>query len=153
MVILSVSDSDRRVPEELGQESQASSCLRKGTPLASRVAQGVSGPSTSCVWNPRVFADDARGWQCPFVLCLHPQACLRGTCGVFRTMHGGVSAASGCAFTHRVAFEEVLQARILEWVAIVFSSWPRKDVLKEPRVPHTARRGALDPLSNSRGQR
>ena len=27
---------------ELGQESQASSCLRKGTPLASRVAQGVS---------------------------------------------------------------------------------------------------------------
>ena len=19
-----------------------------------------------CVWNPRVFADDARGWQCPF---------------------------------------------------------------------------------------
>ena len=38
-------------------------------PLASRVAQGVSGPSSSCVWNPRVFADDARGWQCPFVLC------------------------------------------------------------------------------------
>ena len=35
--------------------SQASSCLRKGTPLASRVAQGVSGPSSSCVWNPRVF--------------------------------------------------------------------------------------------------
>ena len=28
-------------------------CLRKGTPLASRVAQGVSGPSSSCVWNPR----------------------------------------------------------------------------------------------------
>ena len=41
--------------------------MRKGTPLASRVAQGVSGPSSSCVWNPRVFADDARGWQCPFV--------------------------------------------------------------------------------------
>ena len=39
------------------------SCLRKGTPLASRVAQGVSGPSSSCVWNPRVFADDARGWH------------------------------------------------------------------------------------------
>ena len=39
---LSVSDSDRRVPAELGQESQASSCLRKGAPPASRVAQGVS---------------------------------------------------------------------------------------------------------------
>ena len=56
---LSVSDSDRRVPAELGQESQASSCLRKGTPLASRVAHGVSGPPSTCVWNPRVFADDA----------------------------------------------------------------------------------------------
>ena len=33
----------------MGQESQASSCLRKGTPLASRVAQGVSGPPSSCV--------------------------------------------------------------------------------------------------------
>ena len=39
--------------------------------------QSGSGPSSSCVWNPRVFADDARGWQCPFLLCLHPQACLR----------------------------------------------------------------------------
>ena len=37
-----------------GPGSQASSCLRKGTPLASRVAQGVSGPSSSSVWNPRV---------------------------------------------------------------------------------------------------
>ena len=51
--------------------------LKKGTPLASRVAQGVSGPSSSCVWNPRVFADCARGWQYPFVLCLNPQGCLR----------------------------------------------------------------------------
>ena len=38
--VLSVSDSDRRVPAELGQESQASSYLRKGNPLASRVVQG-----------------------------------------------------------------------------------------------------------------
>ena len=34
---------------------------------------GVSGPSSSCVWNPRVFADDARGWQCPFVLRHNPR--------------------------------------------------------------------------------
>ena len=39
---LSVSDSDPRVPAELGQESQAWSCLRKGTPLASRVAAAFS---------------------------------------------------------------------------------------------------------------
>ena len=42
---LSFSNSDHRVPAELGQESQASACLRKGTPLASRIAQGVSGTS------------------------------------------------------------------------------------------------------------
>ena len=48
---------------------------KQGLSLA--FGQGVSGPSSSCVWNPRVFADDARGWQCPFVLCLHPQGCLR----------------------------------------------------------------------------
>ena len=72
-------------PCRVGTEGQASSFLRKGTPLASRVAQGVSGPSSSCVWNPRVFADDARGWQCPFV----------------------------CAFTHRVAFEEGSGLRVL----------------------------------------
>ena len=70
---LSVTDSNFRVPAELGQESQASSCLRKGTPLASRDAHRVSGPSSSCVWNPRVFPNDARGCQCLFVLCLHPQ--------------------------------------------------------------------------------
>ena len=76
--LLSASDSDRRVPAEVGQESQAASCLWKGTPLASRVARGVSGPSSSCV----------------------------GTRGSLRTMHGGGSAPSCCAFTHRVAFEE-----------------------------------------------
>ena len=70
---LSVSYSDSSVPAALGQESQASSCLRKGTPLASRVAQGVSVPSWSSVWKPRVFPDDARECQCPFVLFLHSQ--------------------------------------------------------------------------------
>ena len=74
---LSVSYSDSSVPAALGQESQASSCLRKGTPLASRVAQGVSVPSWSSVWKPRVFPDDARECQCPFVLFLHSQGGLR----------------------------------------------------------------------------
>ena len=31
---------NRRVPAELGQESQASSCLRKGTPLALELLRG-----------------------------------------------------------------------------------------------------------------
>ena len=60
---LSNSDSDRSVPAELGQESQAMSFLRNGTPLASRVVHGVSGPLSNCVWNLQVFPDDARGCQ------------------------------------------------------------------------------------------
>ena len=43
------------------------------TPLSSRVATRV----LSCVWNLRVSPHDAQGCQCPFVLCLHPQGCLR----------------------------------------------------------------------------
>ena len=60
---LSVSDSDRKVTAELGQESQATSFLRNGTPLASRVVHRVSGPLSNCVWNLQVFPDDARGCQ------------------------------------------------------------------------------------------
>ena len=60
---LSNSDSDRTVPAELGQESQAMSFLRNGTPLASRVVLGVSGPLSNCVWNLQVFPDDAWGCQ------------------------------------------------------------------------------------------
>ena len=66
-----------KILKEMGIPDHLTCRLRKGTPLASRVAQGVSGPLSSCVWNLQVFADDARGWQCPFVLCLHPQGCLR----------------------------------------------------------------------------
>ena len=69
--------SELRVPAELGQESQASSRLRKGAPLACRVVQGISGPSSSCVWNLREFPDNAWECQCPFVLCLPPQGCLQ----------------------------------------------------------------------------
>ena len=82
---LSVSDSARRVPAELGQESQESSCMRKGTRLASRGAQGSQAPCS--------------------VVC--------GTYGCFRTMHDGDSAPSCCAFTHWVAFEEVSGPRVL----------------------------------------
>ena len=74
---LSISDSNRRVPAGLRQESQASSCLSNGTLLASRVVQWVSGPLSSCVWNLRVFPEDARGCHFPFIWCLPPQGCLQ----------------------------------------------------------------------------
>ena len=104
---LSVSDSDRRVPAELGQESQASSCLRKGTPLASRVVQRSTGPSSSCVWNPRLFPDDARGCQCRFGLCLHPQGCLRRGVRhrVLLKSGPGNRARSACGTTHVARLE------------------------------------------------
>ena len=52
----------------------------------------------------------------PLELFRGPQAPRRAVCGTrgsFRTMHGGVSAPSCCAFTHRVAFEEVSGHRVL----------------------------------------
>ena len=42
-----------------------------------------------------------------------PRRAVCGTRGFLRTMHGGGSAPSCCAFTHRVAFEEVSGPRVL----------------------------------------
>ena len=52
----------------------------------------------------------------PLELLRGSQAPLRAVCGThgcFWTMHGSVSAPSCCAFTHRVAFEEVSVQRFL----------------------------------------
>ena len=52
----------------------------------------------------------------PLELLRGSQAPLRAVCGThgcFWTMHGSVSAPSCCAFTHRVAFEEVSVQRVL----------------------------------------
>ena len=76
---------DRRVPAELGQESQESSCLRKGTPLASRGPQGASGPSSkneaSLLWCLE------RGLRIALQAIQQKKA---GTRGSLRTMHGVV---------------------------------------------------------------
>ena len=53
--------------------------------------RGISGPSSSCVWNPRVFADDARGWQCPFVLGLPPHRALTQPWGAWHPCPGRLS--------------------------------------------------------------
>ena len=42
--------------------------LRHGTPLASRGVHGVRGHWSSCIWNLRVFPEDAQASHCPFVL-------------------------------------------------------------------------------------
>ena len=52
----------------------------------------------------------------PLELFRESQAPCRAVCrpcGFFRMMHGGVSAPSCCAFTHRFAFEEVSGHRVL----------------------------------------
>ena len=56
---------------------RARAVWRNGTLLASQVVHEVTGHLSSCMWNLWVFPDDARGCQCPFVLWLHPQGCLR----------------------------------------------------------------------------
>ena len=67
-------------PVRLGEGEHSPSA---GEPVPEQRAPGKC--SVPSAWKPgsqhageaRVFADDARGWQCPFVLCLHPQGCLR----------------------------------------------------------------------------
>ena len=63
---LSNSDSDCTVPAVLGQESHASSCLRNGILVASRVVLEVTGHLSSCVCNLPVFPVDAQVCLCPF---------------------------------------------------------------------------------------
>ena len=60
-VFLSISDFDCRVSAELEQESQASSCDKRGTPLASCIVHGVTDHLSSCIWNLRLLLDDASG--------------------------------------------------------------------------------------------
>ena len=50
--------------------------LRNGPSFAFRVVYRVTGHLSKCLWDLRVFLDDARWCQCPFVLCLLPQGCL-----------------------------------------------------------------------------
>ena len=42
--------------------------LRNGTPLASQVVHGVTGHLLSCIWNPRLFLDDATGVSVPLLV-------------------------------------------------------------------------------------
>ena len=70
-----------------GRPGEPGSCIGEGNgiplpcscldPLAFRVVHEVTVHIWSCEWYLRVFPDDAWGCQCPFVLCLHPQGCLR----------------------------------------------------------------------------
>ena len=76
---LCVSDSDRRVPAELGQESQASSCVEELN----------SSCLSSCSWGDKPLVD------------LYVE--LAG----FSNDAGGCQTPSFCAFVHRIAFEEV----------------------------------------------
>ena len=75
---------------------------RNGTPLDSRVVHGVTGHLSICMWNLRVFLDDALGCHCPFVLCLVPQDCLRvGFCHRVLIKSGpGNRGLLACRTTH-----------------------------------------------------
>ena len=64
-MFLCISDLDRRVSAELEQESQSLSCYEVGTLLASLVVHRVTGQLSSCIWNLRLFLDDATGVSVP----------------------------------------------------------------------------------------
>ena len=76
---LCVSDSDRRVPAELGQESQASSCVEE--------------------FNSSCLSSCSRGDR--------PLVDLYVELAGFSNDAGGCQTPSFCAFVHRIAFEEV----------------------------------------------
>ena len=65
----SLQSRDKRVTPSL--------LLRNGPSFAFRVVYRVTGHLSKCLWDLRVFLDDARGCQCPFILCLHPQVFLQ----------------------------------------------------------------------------
>ena len=65
----SLQSRDKRVTPSL--------LLRNGPSFAFRAVYRVTGHLSKCLWDLRVFLDDARGCQCPFVLCLHPQVFLQ----------------------------------------------------------------------------
>ena len=65
---LSISDSGLRVPAELGQESQASSCFEEWNSACLSSCARVTGQLSSCIWNLRFFPEDATGVSVPLVL-------------------------------------------------------------------------------------
>ena len=58
--------------------SQASSCVQEWTSACLSSCSLGDRHLLSCKSNLRSFLDDARGCQCPFVLCLHPHYLLIG---------------------------------------------------------------------------
>ena len=76
----SISDFELGVSAELELGSQASSCLRCGTLLASRVVHGVSDNLSSCIWNQRLLPQDATRVSVPLCVVtsssvLHSKSC------------------------------------------------------------------------------
>ena len=59
-------------------ECQASSCVQEWTSACLSSCSLGDRHLLSCMSNLRCFPDDARGCQCPFVLCLHPHYLLIG---------------------------------------------------------------------------
>ena len=74
---LSVSDSDRRVPAELGQESQASSCVEESNSACLSSCSWGDIPLVELCVEPAGFSGRCTGVLVSLLLCLHPQGCLR----------------------------------------------------------------------------
>ena len=74
---ISISDSDRRVPAELGQESQASSCVEERNSACLSSCSWGDIPLVELCVEPACFSVRCTGVLVTLLLCLHPQGCLR----------------------------------------------------------------------------
>ena len=74
---LSISNSDGRVPEELGQESQASACVEETNSACLSSCSWGDIPLVELCVEPACFSVRCTGVLVTLLLCLHPQGCLR----------------------------------------------------------------------------
>ena len=75
--LLSISDSEHRVPTELGQESQASSCVEEWNSTGLSSCSPDNRPLVELCVEPAVLSGRCMGVSVPLRFCLHTQGCLR----------------------------------------------------------------------------
>ena len=77
-----VTRASRRVEEGLWRSFSGGGARRSNQSILKEISPGISLEGMMLQLKLQYFGP--RGWQCPFVLCLHPQGCLRRGVRAFR---------------------------------------------------------------------